>query len=250
MLRMKKIFLSVLVTLLSILCISSIDEAKAVPVGAGRDSGHYFLGDQELSRFMVGVYYLDREREIITPNITSFQATKTMAYVGYEFLYGLSGFVTFGSTEIEAKGFDPRTRRFQSWQDTHSEYGFGLQFNILDHEIPDPTLMEDRIRVNATIQYTQSGADLSSEIDLEEIYGSITIAFLNDIEGNKYFHCDNVGFFFGAVYSDLKSSGIDETSAFGYCAGIDIRFSETVSFEFGVESLDDGAMFGAIHIGL
>ncbi len=241
---MKKISIALLVTVLTFVSFGTLNDAQALPMGAAQHSGNYFLGDQELGRFSVGAYYLDRDRDIATlGRLTSMQNTKNMAYVGYEFIYGLSGFITVGSTQTQ---FEGRRER-----DTHSEWGFGLLFNILDHEIPDPTLIEDRIRVNATLQYTQCGADwVATEIDWEEIYGSLTISFVNDIEGNKYFHCNSIGFFFGAIYSDLRSSGIDEESAFGYTAGMDIYFTEKVSFEFGVESLDEGALFGGIHIGL
>ena len=241
---MKKIFITLLTVSIAFLSIGSRDEAHAVPMGAARQPGDYFFGDQDLGRVMIGAYYLDRERQITTLGyLREMKVTKTMAYVGYEFLYGLCGFVTVGSTQTRFE--------YLRLTDSHSEYGFGLQLNILDHEIPDPTLVEDRIRVNATLQYTQSGADwIATEIDWEEIYGSLTVTFVNDIDGNKYFHCNSLAFFFGAVYSDLRSSGVDEESAFGYCAGFDIYFSEKVSFEFGTESIDDGSLFGGIHIGL
>jgi len=241
---MKKILITLLVTVLAFVSIGSLDTAMAIPMGSAQHPGNYFFGDQDLGRASIGAYYLDREREITTlGRLTSMQTVKTMAYVGYEFLYGLSGFITVGSTETQFEGL--------RLIDTHSEYGFGIQLNILDHEIPDPTLAEDRIRVNATLQYTQCGADwIATEVDWEEIYGSITVSFINDIEGSKYFQCNSIGFFFGAIFSDLRSSSVDEESGFGYCAGLDIYFSEQVSFEFGVESLDEGALFGGIHIGL
>ena len=37
------------------------------------------------------------------------------------------------------------------------EYGFGLYLDILDHDIKDPNLMEDKIRINAGIEYTDGG---------------------------------------------------------------------------------------------
>ena len=241
---MKNNLLMLFVAVLVFSLFGANHSAQAVPMGAAQHPGGYFFGDEELGRWMMGVYYLDRERDIRTlGSLTSMQTVKTQAYVGYEIMYGMSGYFTIGSTETQFEGL--------RMTDTHSEWGFGLQFNILDHEIPDPTLMEDRIRLNATIQYTQCGADwIATEIDWEEIYGSLTLSFVNDIEGNKYFHLNSIGFFFGAVYSDLRSSGIDEESEFGYCTGVDLYLTEKTSFEFGTESLDQGAIFAAFHIGL
>lgn len=241
---MKKNLLTLIIGVLAFITLTGVEQAQAIPMGAAQHSGNYFLGDQDLRKWSVGAYYLDREREITTLGFpTAMQTTKGMAYVGYEFIYGMSGYITVGSTETQ---FESRPTT-----DTHSEWGVGLQFNILDHEIPDPTLMEDRIRINATIQYTQCGADwVATEIDWEEFYGSLTIGIVNDIDGNKFFWFDNIGFFFGAVYSSINSSSIAEDSAFGYIAGVDIRFSEKIAFEFGMESIDDGALFAGIHIGL
>ena len=241
---MKKTLITLFVGVLAFTVLTGVKEAQAIPMGAAEHSGNYFLGDEDLGKWSIGAYYLDRERDITTlGHMHSMQTTKGMAYVGYEIFYGMSAFVTVGSTETQ---FEGRNRT-----DTHSEYGLGLQFNILDHQIPDPGLMEDRIRLNGSLQYTQSGADwVATEIDWEEFYASLTLGLVNDISGNKAFNMQNIGFFFGAVYSHLESSGIEEDSAFGYTAGVSIRFSEKVSFEMGVESLDQGAIFGGVHIGL
>lgn len=241
---MKKISLSFFVGILVLSGFSAIDQAQAVPVGAGQHSGQYIFGAEDLGRWTVGLCYLDRERDIVTlGHATSFQATKTFGYVAYEFLYGMNAYLLVGGIESQFGGLN--------LVDNHAEVGVGVQFNILDHEIPDPLLMEDRIRVNASLQYTSSGADwIATEIEWEEIYGTLTVSFVNDIRGDKRYHMNSIGVFFGVVYSDLKSSSIDEDSAFGYMAGVDIHITENVLFEVGLESLDDGAIFGGIHIAL
>lgn len=241
---MKNILLISFVTVLIFSMFGANQATQAAPMGVAQHPGGYFLGDEDLGRWMMGVYYLDRERDIRTlGSLTSLQTVKKMGYVGFEIIYGMSGYVILGSTQTQFEGMHIT--------DTHSEFGFGLQFNILDHEIPDPTLMEDRVRINATLQYTKCGADwIATEVDWEEIYGSITVSFINDIEGNKYFHLNSIGFFFGAIYSDLISSSVDEESSFGYCAGVDLFLTEKTSLEFGTETLDSGSVFGAFHVGL
>lgn len=214
----------------------------AFPMGSGEEAERYLVSDQYLNRWAIGAYYLDRTRDINTLNRqATMMSTKFMGYIGYEFRYGIYAYLTVGTTDT----------RFQylNISDQRAEYGAGLQFNILNHEIPDPTLMEDRITVNANIQYTQFAADwFLNEIEIDEVYGTLTMSIINDIEGNKYFNLNSIGFFFGAAYSHIISSSIDEKTSMGFTAGIDLYLTEKVSFEIGTESIDEGSVFGGIHI--
>lgn len=241
---MKKILSITLVVGIVVGSFYPAPKAHALPAGSAQHPGEYFLGDEELSRWTLGFYYLDRERDITTlGRLRRMDTTKTMAYVGYEFIYGLVGYITAGSAETRFE--------YLHLKDSQAEYGFGLLFNILDHEIPDPLLMEDRIRINASMQFTQGGASwIHTELNWEEYYGSLTVSLINDIWGNKYYNMDSIGFYFGAVYSDIQSSGVDEENSLGYCAGIEMMMTEKISVDFGMETLDHGSIYVGIRIGL
>lgn len=241
---MKKISSVIFVGAVIVSSFFSATQTYALPAGAAQHQGEYFLGDEDLGRWSMGVYYLDREREISTLGYTRrMDSAKTMGYVGYEFIYGLVGYLTAGSADTRFE--------FLSVKDDHSEYGFGLLFNILDHEIPDPLLMEDRIRINGCLQYTQGGANwINTELDWQEYYGTLTVSLINDIWGDKYFNMESIGFYFGAIYSDINCSGFEVESKFGFCSGIEMMITEKVSIDLGMETLDRGAVYAGIRIGL
>lgn len=218
--------------------------SHALPVGEGNFAGEYVLSDQDLSKWSIGLYYLDREREMdVAFRKATMQTEKVMAYIGYDVLFGVMPYITVGSIETTFKNL--------SLTDSHVEAGLGLHINFLDHEIPDPTLLEDRIKISGSLQYTKSGVTWAGkELDWDEIYGTCIISIVNDINGLKTYWFEGIGVYFGAVYSELLSSSVDNAKTFGTTAGVNLFYSERVLFEFGIENIDSTAMQAGIHIRL
>jgi hypothetical protein len=217
---------------------------SALPVGTGSHPGEYLVSAEDLNEWYVGAYMLDRKRDVrIAHSYKSpMYAEKTMVYVGYEFLYGLIGYGTFGSTETRFSG---------SAGDSSSEYGGGIHLNIMHHEIPDPTLPEDRFTIDSNLQYTKSSGQWGRrDVEWDEWYGSLTFTFINNLEGNKFYNPNSLGFFFGAAFSDLQTSSFQVDSPLGYTAGVIIFYSENVTIEIGVEGFDYTSSTIGLHVRL
>ena len=144
-----------------------------------------------------------------------------------------------------------RSDRTRYWGegDAEFEYGAGLRLNILDHEIPDPTLFENRLRITAGAQYTWTQADQ----DLypwkwEELVADLTVSIVNDIEGNALYLPNSIALYVGPVLSIIRSDTIKADDKFGYSAGVEVYFTECVSFDLGIQKLDDTGYVGGLHI--
>lgn len=222
-------------------------QATAIPVGAGNQPGDYIFGAEYLNHWSLGAYQLDRDRDVVVGynHGNKMESKKTMGYVGYEFIYGITAFITAGENDT----------RF-NYEHPHSsarELGAGIQFNFLNHAIPDPTLLEDRITVNGHLQYTRSGGKSRCGIKYpkwDELSGDLTLSLINDIDGTKFYNPEGIGFYIGLGYSTLKSSSISERTSMGYVAGVNVFYSESVTFEVGFENIDHSSVLIGINVRL
>lgn len=217
---------------------------SALPVGTGSHPGEYLVGAEDLDEWYVGAYILDRKRDVLISHFhkNTMNSEKNMAYIGYEFLPGLMGYGTLGSTD---------TKFGASANESSAEYGGGVHLNILCHEIPDPTLLEDRITIDSNLQYTKSSGTWGrADIEWDEWYASLTLTFVNNLEGNKFYNPNGLGFFLGAVLSDLQTSSLEVDSPLGYTAGIIVFYSENVTIEIGIEGFDYTSSIIGLHIRL
>jgi hypothetical protein len=215
-------------------------EVQAIPAGNGNHAGDYIFSDDDLSSWMVGAMYQERERHIDTLNQRkTFKTTRSYGYLAYQWRYGIMPYGLIGTSES----------RLEFNRDTELESGLGLHLNLFDHEVPDPTLMEDKLRINATAQYTKSRMNTSygRSISWQELYGSLILSVVNDLEGNKFFNLDSIAFFAGITYSDIISSGIDEHKKGGFIYGINFFVTENICLEVGFENIDKSAIFFGMH---
>ena len=221
---------------------------QAVPVSNSNGARDYLVNDSSLNRWSVGIYGGERERNIRTDphNIPYSIETRTfMAYLGFNLTRWLMVYGTIGETETELKNTP-----FTDDAGYELAYGAGVHVHLLDHEIPDPTLLENKLRLVAGLQYVFNQTDQPiADWEWEEYMAYLTVSLVNDIAGNKLFLPNSVAIYAGPAYSDIRSDDIDQTSdEFGYTAGLEIFYTESVSFDIGIQDFGTTGLTGGLHV--
>lgn len=229
------LFCCVAVVLLS----CGIEPVSATPGSTSNLGLEHLDGVTDFSRWSVGIYGLGRER---TSGLNDIKHQKYMGYVGYDVLRWMTTYVTLGESKTKIG--------IAEYGDWEAEYGLGVTMNLIDHVLPDPFLMEDRIRVNAGVEYTRCTTEtLGSDVDWGELYAQLTIGIVNDIDGSKFYLPNSIGIYGGPITTIVHGdSQINNGDEFGYTIGTDLYFSETVSLEFAIEILDTTDFAGGLHI--
>jgi len=114
----------------------------------------------------------------------------------------------------------------------------------------DPSLMEDRIRLSATVQYTFGTFDngFGDSEAMDELYGSFIMSVVNDIEGNKQYWPNAISIFAGPIFSQIISDSIQEDSIVGLTVGVEVFLSDYVTLGIGMEQFDDSGSWMALSI--
>lgn len=220
----------------------------AVPVSNSNGARDYLINDASLNRWSFGIYGEEREWNVRTDpqNIPySLDSRKIMAYVGLNLTRWLMVYGTIGESETELKN-----TLFAGDAGYEMAYGGGVHLNILDHEIPDPTLLENKLRVVAGFQYIFADTDqFMADWEWEEYLAYLTISLVNDIDGNKLFLPNSIAIYAGPAYTDIRSDDIEQTSdEFGYMAGLEVFYTESISLDIGVQSFHSTGLTAGMHI--
>ncbi len=242
---MKKILLCAVVVVLSLSV--NLPFAQAVPVSNSGTDLDYIIDDSSLHRWCFGVYALEQDIDIKikSNNFTMIlEQQKAMAYLGYNIFSWMMVYGTIGESE----------NRLDGWQfvdPAHElEYGAGFQVNILSREIPDPTLFENKLRITAGAQYTVASTDVpGAEWRWAEVTAHVTLSIVNDIAGNKLFLPNSIALYGGPIYSDIISDDIVQLGdEFGYNLGLEVFYTESVSFDIGLRKLSDTGVTAGLHV--
>ena len=218
--------------------------AQAVPIGNSNVSREYALGSAWLERWGCGVTFSQRERDVKIKNLDLDVLLKTerlTGYIGFDVLPWMTVYGGGGSSETE----------FGEWGkgDSGTEYAAGIQLRLLDKDMLNSTLLEDKLRVSATVQYGASDTEWFGEtLEWTELYANLLVSIVNDVEASKYFNPFSIGLFGGPVLSDLQGDDIDEDSMVGFVGGIEIHYSRSVTITGGIEHFDESGYFGGVHI--
>ncbi|OVE75213.1 hypothetical protein BVX97_05220 [bacterium E08(2017)] len=226
------------------------------PVSGSNDAYEYLFGGSDLSKVSAGFYTKQRVVEVSAAGMsgikTPYEMTlkKTGGYVGYDIARWatLYGTVAMTDTKLSVASFD-YPGFFEEFNGGDNEIGIGIAMNLLDHDIADPTLAEDKIRINAILEYTKSESDwlyANDVIRWDELYGSLVFSLVNEIHGAKNMWVHAIAFYAGPCFSQIRSSSIDHDGDYGYVGGFTVYFSQTLSFDVGYERLAEGGYsFGA-----
>jgi hypothetical protein len=248
--NMKKTF--AITCAVATITLGSFAVSFAAPVPTDSNSGKdYFLSVPDLNAWSCGVSFESMDRKLRVPDIyrrtpqDKYRGVKSLGFVGYDFEPWFEGYLTAGlsTTKINKQLSDGNNG---------PAYGLGVHFNIIDKDIPDPTLWDDKIRVTAGAQYLGfNGTDpyTGKTVQLGELSGSIIVSVVNDLQGSKEFLPNSIGVFGGLIYSDLTNAkNVMADSTVGFIAGLESYYTESVSFVFAVEQIGGSGYLAGINV--
>jgi len=242
---MKKLIISAVVVALTVF--HQVPAARAVPVGNSDTDLDYIVDDSSLHGWCFGVYLVEQDIDIQVKSVKAnllMEQEKAMVYLGINLFPWIMVYATAGESETAIDGWffgDP----------AHEvEYGGGFQANLLSREIPDPTLMENKLRVNAGAQYVVASSDIiGEEWEWAEVTANLTVSIVNDLDGNRLFLPNSIALYVGPFYFDIISDDISHRGdEFGYEIGMEVFFTESVSFDFGMRRLNDSGLTAGMHV--
>ena len=214
---------------------AAVPVVTAGPISGSNENYDYLLGGTDFSKFSMGFYA--KERSVLVGmgyNDIHMDMKKLTGYVGYDVFRWATLYMIGGTTE---------TRLGSTYNGGEGETGFGLMLNLIDHDIADPSLHEDRIRINAGVEYTSSKTDspvFRRSIRWDEVYAELTLSLINQIHGNKLYWPNALAFYGGPIYSHIVSSTLEHAGGqAGFSIGATIMYSENVTFNVGIESLEE-----------
>lgn len=228
---------------------SSSSLLLAMPRISSNSDRDYIVSMADLSKWSCGISFDNQERSVRYSRIFSAQSTytvktkKQLLYIGYDFKPWLVAYALGGSSQIDVRTL-PKT-------DSEMEIGAGAQVNILNHDLLDPILTEDKITVNASLQLTTTEAKINNRtIEWRELNASITAAIVNDVTGNKLMLPESIALFAGPVYSDIIGSGIDEASGdrLGVTVGIEVYYTKRLAFNFRLDKFEEPAYSAGLRM--
>lgn len=218
----------------------------AAPRGGSNLDREFILGSSDKDNWSCGITYSTRERQVEILDVEDkLDSTIFAAYVGYAItpwatLYGIAGeFIS----EFDAD--------FGSSEDKNFLYGASLQLDLFSHEVQDPMLMENKIRVNATLGYLASEVEaFGEEQDFQEFQASLTASIVNDVVGSKLFLPESIAVFAGPVYSSTLSDDVDDSpdDNFGMTVGFEIFHTKRVSYYASIEDFDEVGYSAGLNV--
>jgi len=230
--------------LVLLVCVSTPPAALAVFLGNSDYGKEYLVGVEDLSKWTTGLYYENITRDVYYQFATAskMEINRTMLYLGYDFIPWMTTYVTAGSCATEIDNVEP-------YRDD-TVYGFGMHFNLLDHDILDPTLFENAIRINAAWEYTMNNADIPNAGNWRELQLSLTFSLINDIEGNSLYLPKAIAIYAKPIMSDIQVGDMNEEEKVGFGAGLEVFYSERISFHFGMLSFGSNSTTAGLHVRL
>lgn len=230
----------------------TVASLHATPIWtSNRDEEYILSSDNDLSRLSMGLNIENYDRELTFINeffrretTAIFQFQRYNGYFGFDLfpwltVYGLGGGCRIGVGE---------DRDLKDFEDGNTEYGAGLRLNILDHIILDPMVIEDKIRLTATVQYTRSSFEIDAinqTFDWFERRSILQFSIINDIPGNPWFSPESVALNIGIVYSDIEGDhDLNEVDAGWMTLGLEIFYSKRISFDGSISFSNDNETRG------
>jgi hypothetical protein len=227
--------------------------AIAVPLQTSNNGQDYYIGVEDLKQWSCGLYTETMERKLTNVGEPQSQAVlnyeRTMGYIGYDILPYATTYATIGFGNLKiGEGFPA--------SNNSAEYGVGVHFNLLDKGIWDPTLTEDKIRVTASMEYIASNPSVSgygmnnSNINFDELSGSLIVSLVNDVQGNKTFLPFSLSLFGGLLYSDLTTNvhSVKQDGEFGFIAGLEVFYTESVSMFGAAQEIGDPGYSAGLNV--
>jgi opacity protein-like surface antigen len=190
-----------------------------------------------------GVYGGTCERDVKYKGgvVMPLETQKAVLYLGVDIMPWATLFVGGGTANHEFGGV--------AADDSSFVVEAGLLIGVIDHEILDPTLFEDRLRVNVGASGSYTDADrFGDTLWWQELTAFATVSIVNDTTGNTFFNPNSIALYMGPYFSYIQSSDIEAEETLGIMAGVEVFVSESISFDIGIRDLDSTAIEGGLHI--
>ena len=252
---MKAITSSLVCCVATLVSLGSATHVSAVPMGGSNMELEHAIGTADAKKWSCGVYTVDRQRNIDMDGDTqTMESKKTMGYLGYSFsLYGwprwFDTYVCAG-TDKSRIGVNRYFGGNNDYGDDRFEGGVGMNFHLIDQEIADPTLFEDKLRLRGGWQLTRSSSNSGdTDTSWDELFLHLTLSVVNDLDSNKLYLPNSIALYFGPIMSILfNTDGIERESAFGYTAGVEIYYTEDISLDVAIEDMDHTDVTAGVHL--
>lgn len=220
---------------------------SAEPRGGSNLDRDFIAGSSDKPGWSCGLTVNSRERNVEVLGVDStLDSTLVAAYIGYTItpwatLYALAGQF---SGELDG-GFSSNDddRRFL--------YGATLSFDIFSHEIQDPMLMENKIRVNSSLSYLASEIEVfNQELDFQEFQASLTASIVNDVVGNKLYLPESIAIFAGPIYSSLLDDDLNDNpdENVGLSAGLEVFHTKRISYYMRVDDFAKAGYAAGLNV--
>jgi opacity protein-like surface antigen len=217
-------------------------QASAVPIGASNESRDYIFSSGFPHFLKCGVFADETKRQVSLDDFEyTMDSRRMMVYAGADLLPWLSLYGAVGGADAELGDFETGDKAFA--------YEVGAQLSVLDHEILNPTLFEDRFRIYANGSFAQTSSDLYGDsTDWSEMSVSLIASIVNDLDGNKFFYPNSIGLYAGPVLSDIQGSDINEETLLGWVVGLQVFLTESVSLDAGIRQFEHTGFSGGVHL--
>ena len=238
---MKKLYISIL-TALVILAISNTC-LVAAPVANSNMGREYLIGSSSLAHWSAGFFASDGGRRLSWDGGGTFDMdfVKGGVYVGYDILGWMTPYCSVAANTVKADNTGS--------DDTELELGFGVQLNLLDQEIMDPTLLLDRLRINSNVFYARNDADWGTRsAKWRELSASLTASLVNDLDGNKAYWPESTAIYIGPIYSTYISDDLDTEESWGLIGGLRFYFTKRVSLDLSMEKYKLETFSGSLNV--
>jgi hypothetical protein len=227
---------------LTIFSAAPVFAAARAPSNEGRD---YVEGARDLSKWSWGAYYdlMKRQVEIDGRELAA-DLSHYMTYAAYDALPYLVPYVAVGLSDSSFGNSGADDSKF--------EVALGAHLNLLDHEIADPMLMEDRIRISGNVEYSAtSGEYWGEDLRWATVNASLTLGFVNDVAGNFLHVPDSIALYAGPMYSTLLGSDIElanSESDLGLTAGLEVYYTPRVSLYAQANFFDETGVSAGLNV--
>jgi len=222
-----------LLLLVVLALVSSHALVHAVPVGSSNESRDYLIAARDLSNWSCGTTLNMRERDITAfgSGAVTMDTQGMLGFLGYDVARWITLYLIGGASQHRIVGESVPGG---------AEYGLGLHFNIFDHDIMDPTLFEDRLRLNASCHavYTECAFRGVAGVQAMDTYAALTGSIVNDLPGHKFFVPRSIAIYAGPTYSSLQN--FDRTvrtlTPFGATAGLEFYWGPHFAWHVGANT--------------
>jgi hypothetical protein len=206
----------------------------------------YLVAAQNLSPWYAGAFFRNHDRDITLDNGIRhrFNTDRAGGFVAFDITRWLT---VYGMAACTWNNFDDVSHR----QDTSTFYGAGLWFNILDHDLLDGLMLENRFRLDACAQFMMGDTEIVGEdLSYVEFYGSLTASIVNEIVGDKSMWPEAIGVFFGPSVTSWDSSDFDaDHEDLGFAVGLDVYLTRRTILSAAFEIYEKGENATGITLG-